>query len=110
MTLYSMQWLVVRYAQQNMEQIIEAIRIAKQEGLSVSLDLASFEVWMQLNYIDSSSKHSLILVWLSTCRWFGAIGWSLLLFWRPETLIFVLPMRMKLGSLLGDSLYHDSKF
>jgi len=37
-------WLVVRYAQQNMEQIIEAIRIAKQEGLSVSLDLASFEM------------------------------------------------------------------
>lgn len=39
-----MQWLVVRYARQNMEQILEAIRIAKQEGLSVSLDLASFEV------------------------------------------------------------------
>ncbi|KAL6627580.1 hypothetical protein ACP70R_031306 [Stipagrostis hirtigluma subsp. patula] len=37
-------WLVVRYAQQNMEQILEAIRIAKQEGLSVSLDLASFEM------------------------------------------------------------------
>ncbi|KXG32133.1 hypothetical protein SORBI_3003G105000 [Sorghum bicolor] len=37
-------WLIVRYAQQNMEQIIEAIRIAKQEGLSVSLDLASFEM------------------------------------------------------------------
>jgi sugar/nucleoside kinase (ribokinase family) len=27
-----------------MEQIVEAIRIAKQEGLSVSLDLASFEM------------------------------------------------------------------
>jgi sugar/nucleoside kinase (ribokinase family) len=39
-----MQWLVVRYARQNMEQILEAIRIAKQEGLSVSLDLASFEM------------------------------------------------------------------
>jgi hypothetical protein len=37
-----------------MEQIIEAIRIAKQEGLSVSLDLASFEVRMQLNYSDCS--------------------------------------------------------
>ncbi|BAD44877.1 carbohydrate kinase -like [Oryza sativa Japonica Group] len=37
-------WLVVRYARQNMEQILEAIRIAKQEGLSVSLDLASFEM------------------------------------------------------------------
>ncbi|PWZ30981.1 hypothetical protein Zm00014a_003893 [Zea mays] len=37
-------WLIVRYAQQNMEQIVEAIRIAKQEGLSVSLDLASFEM------------------------------------------------------------------
>jgi len=45
-----MQWLIVRYAQQNMEQIIEAIRIAKQEGLSVSLDLASFEVCMHLYY------------------------------------------------------------
>ncbi|OEL32154.1 hypothetical protein BAE44_0006829 [Dichanthelium oligosanthes] len=41
---HTAQWLVVRYAQQNMEQIIEAIRIAKQEGLSVSLDLASFEM------------------------------------------------------------------
>jgi hypothetical protein len=39
-----MQWLVVRYAQQNLGQIVEAIRVAKQEGLSVSLDLASFEV------------------------------------------------------------------
>ncbi|KAL5228256.1 hypothetical protein ABZP36_016521 [Zizania latifolia] len=37
-------WLVVRYARQNMEQILEAIRIAKQEGLLVSLDLASFEM------------------------------------------------------------------
>uniref|UniRef100_A0ACD5VN72 Uncharacterized protein n=1 Tax=Avena sativa TaxID=4498 RepID=A0ACD5VN72_AVESA len=37
-------WLVVRYAQQNLGQIIEAIRVAKQEGLSVSLDLASFEM------------------------------------------------------------------
>ncbi|KAE8818181.1 putative ribokinase [Hordeum vulgare] len=37
-------WLVVRYAQQNLAQIIEAIRVAKQEGLSVSLDLASFEM------------------------------------------------------------------
>lgn len=45
----SMQWLVVRYAQQNMEQITEAIRIAKQEGLSVSLDLASFEVCVHLS-------------------------------------------------------------
>jgi len=45
---FFMQWLVVRYAQQNMEQIIEAIRIAKQEGLSVSLDLASFEVCKHL--------------------------------------------------------------
>ncbi|KAM3294404.1 hypothetical protein ACQJBY_037345 [Aegilops geniculata] len=37
-------WLIVRYAQQNLAQIIEAIRVAKQEGLSVSLDLASFEM------------------------------------------------------------------
>jgi EAL domain-containing protein (putative c-di-GMP-specific phosphodiesterase class I) len=51
-----MQWLIVRYAQQNMEQIIEAIRIAKQEGLSVSLDLASFEVCMHTTDLIARSK------------------------------------------------------
>lgn len=60
-----MQWLVVRYARQNMEQILEAIRIAKQEGLSVSLDLASFEVWPQL---------------IGTVRSFFGTGTSLILF------------------------------
>ncbi|ESQ34842.1 hypothetical protein EUTSA_v10008038mg [Eutrema salsugineum] len=37
-------WLVLRYAVLNLEVIQAAIRIAKQEGLSVSLDLASFEM------------------------------------------------------------------
>lgn len=39
-----MQWLVVRYAYFNSEPINAAIKIAKQEGVSISLDLASFEV------------------------------------------------------------------
>lgn len=37
-------WLVLRYAIFNIEIIQVAIRIAKQEGLYVSLDLASFEM------------------------------------------------------------------
>ncbi|KAL2458071.1 pfkB-like carbohydrate kinase family protein [Forsythia ovata] len=37
-------WLVLRYAILNLEVIHAAIKIAKQEGLSVSLDLASFEM------------------------------------------------------------------
>ncbi|XP_051139877.1 uncharacterized protein LOC127257476 [Andrographis paniculata] len=37
-------WLVLRYAIFNIDVIQAAIRIAKQEGLSVSLDLASFEM------------------------------------------------------------------
>ncbi|KAI5656080.1 hypothetical protein M9H77_24873 [Catharanthus roseus] len=37
-------WLVVRYAILNLDIITEAVRIAKQEGLFVSLDLASFEM------------------------------------------------------------------
>ncbi|XP_022763886.1 uncharacterized protein LOC111309174 [Durio zibethinus] len=37
-------WLVMRYGIFNLEVIQAAIRIAKQEGLSVSLDLASFEM------------------------------------------------------------------
>ncbi|KAK8670195.1 hypothetical protein V6N13_104954 [Hibiscus sabdariffa] len=36
-------WLVMRYGIFNLEVIQEAIRIAKQECLFVSLDLASFE-------------------------------------------------------------------
>ncbi|XP_042018425.1 uncharacterized sugar kinase slr0537-like isoform X2 [Salvia splendens] len=37
-------WLVMRYGIFNIEVIQEAIRIAKQEGVLVSLDLASFEM------------------------------------------------------------------
>lgn len=37
-------WLVLRYAILNLDVIKAAIRIAKQEGLFVSLDLASFEM------------------------------------------------------------------
>ncbi|KAM0944238.1 putative 6-phosphofructokinase [Dioscorea sansibarensis] len=37
-------WLVLRYAFFNLEPIKTAIKLAKQEGLSVSLDLASFEM------------------------------------------------------------------
>uniref|UniRef100_A0A5B7A6H6 Putative pfkB-type carbohydrate kinase family protein n=1 Tax=Davidia involucrata TaxID=16924 RepID=A0A5B7A6H6_DAVIN len=37
-------WLVMRYAIFNLEVIHAAIRIAKQEGLFISLDLASFEM------------------------------------------------------------------
>ncbi|PIA52722.1 hypothetical protein AQUCO_01000530v1 [Aquilegia coerulea] len=37
-------WLVLRYAIFNLESIRAAIRIAKQEGVSVSMDLASFEM------------------------------------------------------------------
>ena len=44
-----LQWLVVRYAIANMEIIHAAIRIAKQEGVLVSLDLASFEVTISLH-------------------------------------------------------------
>ncbi|PHT98836.1 hypothetical protein BC332_32255 [Capsicum chinense] len=38
------QWLVLRYAILNIEVIKAAIKIAKEEGLFVSLDLASFEM------------------------------------------------------------------
>nr|GEV81170.1 uncharacterized sugar kinase slr0537-like [Tanacetum cinerariifolium] len=37
-------WLVVRYSIYNLEVINAAIKIAKQEGLLISLDLASFEM------------------------------------------------------------------
>ncbi|KAK8691997.1 hypothetical protein V6N13_075482 [Hibiscus sabdariffa] len=40
----SLQWLVMRYGIFNLEVIQAAIRIAKQECLFVSLDLASFEM------------------------------------------------------------------
>lgn len=42
----SLQWLVLRFGMFNFEVIQAAIRIAKQEGLSVSMDLASFEVYL----------------------------------------------------------------
>ncbi|KAJ3694318.1 hypothetical protein LUZ60_009798 [Juncus effusus] len=37
-------WLVVRYAHQNLEIIKAAIKIAKQEDVCISMDLASFEM------------------------------------------------------------------
>ena len=39
------QWLLLRFAIFNVEVIQAAIKIAKQEGLLVSMDLASFEVY-----------------------------------------------------------------
>ncbi|XP_040998864.1 fructokinase-like [Juglans microcarpa x Juglans regia] len=41
---FFLQWLSLRYAIFNLEVIREAIKIAKQEGLFLSLDLASFEM------------------------------------------------------------------
>lgn len=38
------QWLVLRYGILNLELIHAAVKIAKQEQVFVSLDLASFEV------------------------------------------------------------------
>jgi len=43
--MLTFQWLVLRYAILNLEVIQAAILLAKQEGLLVSLDLASFEVF-----------------------------------------------------------------
>ncbi|XP_054796145.1 uncharacterized protein LOC129301616 isoform X2 [Prosopis cineraria] len=43
-TLLNEGWLVMRYAKLNLEVIQAAIDLAKQEGLLVSLDLASFEM------------------------------------------------------------------
>jgi len=43
--IFTFQWLVLRYAVLNLEVIQAAIHLAKQEGLLVSLDLASFEVF-----------------------------------------------------------------
>ncbi|KAK1325145.1 hypothetical protein QJS10_CPA01g01198 [Acorus calamus] len=37
-------WLLMRYAYFNMDLIQTAVKIAKQEGMSVSIDLASFEM------------------------------------------------------------------
>jgi len=39
------QWLLLRFGIFNVEVIQAAIKIAKQEGLFVSMDLASFEVY-----------------------------------------------------------------
>lgn len=44
--IFTFQWLVLRYAILNLEVIQAAIVLAKQEGLLVSLDLASFEVYL----------------------------------------------------------------
>lgn len=46
-----LQWLLLRYSIFNLEVIQAAIRIAKQEGLFVSLDLASFEVSFSFSFI-----------------------------------------------------------
>jgi len=43
--ILTFQWLVLRYAILELEVIQAAILLAKQEGLLVSLDLASFEVF-----------------------------------------------------------------
>jgi hypothetical protein len=43
---FLLQWLLLRYAKFNLEVIQAAIKIAKQEGLLVSMDLASFEVYL----------------------------------------------------------------
>lgn len=42
--LFILQWLVMRFGIFNIEVIRSAVQIAKQEGVLVSLDLASFEV------------------------------------------------------------------
>lgn len=57
--------MVLRFAMFNMEVTQAAIRIAKQEGLSVSLDLASFEVFsLKLFHVNkvSSDQGSVYLV------------------------------------------------
>ncbi|KAG5068230.1 hypothetical protein JHK85_000607 [Glycine max] len=60
-------WLVLRYAILNLEVIQAAILLAKQEGLLVSLDLASFEcVKLVLDLIDSEDKKRFDLICLST--------------------------------------------
>ncbi|XP_020524274.1 uncharacterized protein LOC18422536 isoform X2 [Amborella trichopoda] len=43
-TAVKLQWLALRYGYYNLELIRAAIRLAKQEGTAVSLDLASFEM------------------------------------------------------------------
>ncbi|XP_028100202.1 uncharacterized protein LOC114299627 isoform X2 [Camellia sinensis] len=43
-TFRGSKWLVLRYGIYNLDIIHAAVRIAKQEGVSVSLDLASFEM------------------------------------------------------------------
>lgn len=48
------QWLVMRYAISNLEIMHAAVQIAKQEGLLISLDLASFEV---IIYVKACSVH-----------------------------------------------------
>lgn len=50
--IFTFQWLVLRYAILNLEVIQAAIALAKQEGLLVSLDLASFEVFYLSYYSE----------------------------------------------------------
>ena len=49
------QWLIMRYGIFNLDIIHAAVKIAKQEGVFVSLDLASFEVNFSVStsFLDS---------------------------------------------------------
>lgn len=58
--LFLLQWLSLRYAIFNLEVIQEAIKIAKQEGLFVSLDLASFEVYSRSLSLSLCSSKFLV--------------------------------------------------
>ena len=49
-SVFFLQWLLLRYSKFNLEVIQAAIRIAKQESLFVSLDLASFEVSLSFSF------------------------------------------------------------
>ncbi|KAL4395284.1 hypothetical protein AHAS_Ahas02G0236600 [Arachis hypogaea] len=55
-------WLVLRYAILNVEVIQAAISLAKQEGLLVSLDLASFEGGYAEVYKGCLPNHQLVAV------------------------------------------------
>lgn len=68
------QWLIMRYGIFNLDIIHAAVKIAKQEGVFVSLDLASFEV----NFSVSTSF--LAAVQPSQCSY---IQFKKLLKWVP---------------------------
>ncbi|KAG0495595.1 hypothetical protein HPP92_000310 [Vanilla planifolia] len=56
-------WLVIRYAHFNMEIINMAIKLAKLEGLCVSMDLASFEGRTDIR------PEAALNFWRKNCRW-----------------------------------------